>query len=148
MPIYEYRCEACGRRFSVFWRNFSDVKEDRIVCKRCGSDEVNRLVSRVRVVRSEESRMEDLADPSAWGDLDENDPKSMGKFMRKMVDEMGDEAGDLGPEFEEVVDRLESGQDPEEIEKQMPDLLGEDGPMGGGGMGAPGGMELGSDFDT
>jgi putative FmdB family regulatory protein len=148
MPIYEYRCEACGRRFSVFWRNFSDVKEDRIVCKRCGSDEVNRLVSRVRVVRSEESRMEDLADPSAWGDLDENDPKSMGKFMRKMVDEMGDEAGDLGPEFEEVIDRLESGQDPEEIEKQMPDLLGEDGPMGGGGMGAPGGMELGSDFDT
>jgi putative FmdB family regulatory protein len=148
MPIYEYRCEACGRRFSVFWRNFSDVKEDKIVCKRCGSDEVGRLVSKVRVVRSEESRMEDLADPSAWGDLDENDPKSMGKFMRKMVNELGDEAGDLGPEFEEVIDRLESGQDPEEIEKQMPDLLGDEGPMGGGGMGAPGGMELGSDFDV
>ena len=148
MPIYEYRCEACGRRFSVFWRNFSAVKEDKIVCKRCGSDDVDRLVSRVRVVRSEESRMEDLADPSAWGDLDENDPKSMGKFMRKMMNELGDEAGDLGPEFEEVIDRLESGQDPEEIEKQMPDLLGEEGPMGGGGMGAPGGMELGSDFDT
>jgi hypothetical protein len=92
--------------------------------------------------------MEDLADPSAWGDLDENDPKSMGKFMRKMVNELGDEAGDLGPEFEEVIDRLESGQDPEEIEKQMPDLLGDEGPMGGGGMGAPGGMELGSDFDV
>ncbi len=147
MPIYEYRCEACGRRFSVFWRNFSDVKEDKIICKRCGSEEVSRLVSKVRVVRSEESRMEDLADPSAWGDLDENDPKSMGKFMRKMMNELGDEAGDLGPEFEEVIDRLEAGQDPEEIEEQMPDLLGDEGPMGGG-MGAPGGMELGSDFDV
>jgi hypothetical protein len=92
--------------------------------------------------------MEDLGDPSAWGDLDEDDPKSMGKFMRKMMNELGDEAGDLGPEFEEVIDRLESGQDPEEIEKQMPDLLGEEGPMGAGGMGSPGGMELGSDFDT
>jgi putative FmdB family regulatory protein len=144
MPIYEYRCQACGRRFSVFWRSFSDIHEDKVICKRCGSEEVNRLVSRVRMVRSEESRLDDLADPSGWGDFDENDPKSMGKFMRKMMNEVGDEAGDLGPEFEEVVDRLEAGQDPEEIEKDLPDLLGE-GPDGG--MGGPGGLGGGgSDF--
>lgn len=143
MPIYEYRCQECGRRFSVFWRSFSDVQEDKIICKRCGSDDVNRLVSRVRMVRSEESRLDDMADPSAWGDFDENDPKSMGRFMRKMMNEIGDEAGDLGPEFEEVVDRLEAGQDPEEIEKDMPDLLGEGAEGGMGGPGAPGG---GSDF--
>ena len=41
--------------------------------------------------------------------------------MRKMGDEMGE---DLGPEFDEVVGRLESGEDPEAIEKSMPDLLG------------------------
>jgi hypothetical protein len=75
-----------------------------------------------------------MADPSSWGDFDENDPKSMGKFMRKMMSEIGDEAGDLGPEFEEVIDRLEAGQDPEEIEQQMPDLMGDGpGPMPGGG---------------
>jgi hypothetical protein len=51
--------------------------------------------------------------------------------MRKMVNEMGDEAGDLGPEFDEVIDRLEAGQDPEEIEKEIPDLAGDAGPMGG-----------------
>ena len=72
--------------------------------------------------------MDDLADPSEWGDLDENDPRSMGRFMRKMMNEMGDEVDDLGPEFEEVVDRLESGQSPEEIEKEVPDLMeGADG---------------------
>lgn len=145
MPIYEYRCGDCGRRFSVFWRTFSDVNEEKISCKRCGGDQVRRLVSRVRVVRSEDSRLEDMADPGAWGDLDENDPKSMGRFMRKMMSEIGDEAGELGPEFEEVVDRLEAGQDPEEIEKDMPDLMG--GEMGGGPGGAGDDFYTGSDFD-
>ncbi|MGC9356238.1 MAG: FmdB family zinc ribbon protein [Anaerolineae bacterium] len=132
MPIYEYRCLNCRRRFSAFWRTYSAAEEAEPKCTHCGSDRVKRLVSRIRVVRSEESRMEDLADPSAWGDFDENDPKSMGRFMRKMMDEMGDEVGDLGPEFEEVVDRLESGQDPEEIEKEVPDLAEglEGGPAG------------------
>jgi len=142
MPIYEYRCSDCRRRFSVFWRTYTDAEESpEAVCSHCGSTNVHRLVSRVRTVRSEESRMEDLADPSVLGDLDENDPKSMGRFMRKMMNEMGDEAGDLGPEFEEVVDRLESGQDPEDIERDMPDLMDD---MGGGGM--PGGPTPGGDL--
>ena len=131
MPIYEYRCQECRRRFSVFWRSFSAIDEGEVICKHCHSRHVKRLVSRVRVLRSEDSRIEDMADPSAWGDFDENDPKSMGRFMRKMVNEMGDEAGDLGPEFDEVIDRLESGQDPEQIEKEVPDLAGDAGGMGG-----------------
>ncbi|MBN1486726.1 MAG: zinc ribbon domain-containing protein [Anaerolineae bacterium] len=122
MPVYEYRCNACGRRFSLFWRTFATAEEGIPVCKYCKSQNVSRLVSRIRVLRSEESRMEDMADPSSWGDLDENDPKSMGRFMRKMMNEIGDETGDLGSEFEEVVDRLESGQDPEQIEKEVPEL--------------------------
>ncbi len=131
MPIYEYRCQKCRRRFSVFWRSFSAIEEGVVTCKYCQSTDVRRLVSRVRVARSEDSRLEDMADPSAWGDFDENDPKSMGRFMRKMVNEMGDEAGDLGPEFDEVIDRLEAGQDPEQIEKEIPDLAGDAGPTGG-----------------
>lgn len=131
MPIYEYRCQKCRRRFSIFWRSFAAIDESKVVCKYCQHTEVQRLISRVRVVRSEDSRLEDMADPSAWGDFDENDPKSMGRFMRKMVNEMGDEAGDLGPEFDEVIDRLESGQDPEQIEKEVPALLGDAGESGG-----------------
>jgi putative FmdB family regulatory protein len=137
MPIYEYRCQNCQRRFSVFWRTISSTNDDKVICKRCGSHDIVRLVSRVRVLKSEDSRMEDLADPSSWGDFDENDPKSMGRFMRKMMKEMGDEAEDLGPEFEEVVDRLEAGQDPDAIEKDMPDLLGDAGDSG---------VDMGSEF--
>jgi hypothetical protein len=73
----------------------------------------------VSVLRSEESRLENLADPSNIAGLDENDPKSMARWMRKMSSEMGE---DLGPEFDEVVDRLEAGESPEEIEATMPDL--------------------------
>jgi hypothetical protein len=73
----------------------------------------------VAVVRSEESRLDDLADPSMLGDLDENDPKSVARWMRKMSTEVGE---DLPQEFDEVVGRLESGQSPEEIEASMPEL--------------------------
>jgi len=134
MPIYEYGCYDCRKRVSVFWRSFSEAEKGTPRCPRCGGTNLKRLVSRVARVRSEESRLESLADPANLAGLDENDPKSLAKFMTKMSNEMGDEAGDLGPEFHEVVDRLEAGQSPEEIEQELPEL-GE-GLSGGGPGGA------------
>jgi putative FmdB family regulatory protein len=119
MPIYEYRCHDCQRRVSIWWRTFNQAETSTPHCPRCEGKNLTRLVSRVRLVRSEESRLEDLSDPSNFGDLDENDPRSIARFMRKMGDEVGE---DMGPEFDEVVDRLESGQSPEDIEKALPDL--------------------------
>ena len=124
MPIYEYNCQSCRRRVSIWWRTFSEAEAGKAHCPRCGGEELTRLVSRVRMVRSEESRLEDMADPANFGDLDENDPRSIARFMRKMGDEMGE---DLGPEFGEAVDRLEAGESPEDIEKEMPDLGGDMG---------------------
>lgn len=49
----------------------------------------------------------------------ENDPKALGQMMRKLGSETGEA---LPPEFNEVVDRLEAGQSPEEIETALPDL--------------------------
>ena len=54
--------------------------------------------------------------------LDENDPRSLGRFMRRMADEAGE---DVGPEFDEIIGRLERGDDPERIEQEMGDMLGE-----------------------
>jgi putative FmdB family regulatory protein len=127
MPIYEYRCHDCGRRVSLFYRSFA-ASEGRPTCPRCGGTHLARLISRVAVVRSEEGRLDDLSDPSMLDDLDENDPKSLARWMRKMGDEAGEE---MPPEFGEVMDRLESGQSPEEIEDAMPDLA-QDMDMGGG----------------
>ena len=119
MPIYEYRCKSCGRRLSIFWRSLSQAETGSPRCSRCGSADLARLVSRVAVLHSEESRLDSLADPSSLGDLDENDPKSIARWMRKMSRETGE---DLGEEFGEVVDRLEAGESPEDIEEAMPDL--------------------------
>jgi len=96
-------------------------------CKHCNSPNVQRRIGRIRIAKSEESRMESLADPSQLEGL-EDDPKALGRMMRQMSQEMGEDAG---PEMDEVIDRLESGQSPEEIESAIPGLSDEGGGFGG-----------------
>lgn len=69
---------------------------------------MSRLISRVRVLRSEESRLESLADPSKWGGLDENDPGSVARWMKKMGREMGEDVSDA--EIDEMVDEAMTGK--------------------------------------
>ena len=99
MPIYEYRCESCGKI-----SEFLLIKTDEVFtpqCKRCRSKKMTRVLSKVRVIRSEESRMESLADLSKWGDLDEKDPKSMAKMMKRLGKEFGEE---LGEDADQMID--------------------------------------------
>jgi putative FmdB family regulatory protein len=105
MPIYEYECAECHRRTSVLTTRVGE--RVRPVCKHCGCRRLARVMSRFAMPRSEERRLDALADSSALGDLDENDPKSVAKMMRKLGKEMGDEAG---PEFDQAVEELESGK--------------------------------------
>jgi putative FmdB family regulatory protein len=62
MPIYEYSCHDCGRRVSLLWRTFADAEGRQAVCPRCGGTHLKRLISRVAVVRSDDSRLDDLTD--------------------------------------------------------------------------------------
>ena len=119
MPIYEYRCHDCRRRVSILLRSFGAAEKATPQCPRCGSSNLTRLISRVAVLRSEESRLEAMADPSSLGDLDETDPKSIARWMKRMGSELGE---DMGDDLNEVVDRLEAGENPEEIEASLPDL--------------------------
>jgi putative FmdB family regulatory protein len=125
MPTYQYRCLDCQKRFEIFM-TYSEYGTRPVACPHCHSENVQRRIGRVRVAKSEDSRLEDLADPSALAGL-EDDPKALGRMMKRMSNELGEE---LGPEFDEVVDRLEAGQSPEEIEKALPDLAE---PEGAGG---------------
>jgi putative FmdB family regulatory protein len=99
MPIYEYRCEECGRISEFLFLRADEALIPQ--CKRCKSKKMSRVLSRVRVVRSEESRMESLADPSKWGDLDESDPKSMARWMKRMGKEMGEDMEGMEEAMEE-----------------------------------------------
>ena len=107
MPIYEYRCLSCRKRVQILTLRATERIEP--VCSHCGSTKLDRLMSRFALSRSEESRLESLADPGAFSNVDENDPKSVARWMRRMGKELGDEVG--GPEFDEMVDELESGGD-------------------------------------
>jgi putative FmdB family regulatory protein len=99
MPIYEYRCEDCGRV-----SEFLLIKTDEIFipqCKKCKSNKMSRVLSKVRVIRSEENRMESLADPSKWGGLDEKDPKSIAKWAKRMGGELGEDMEGMDEALEE-----------------------------------------------
>jgi putative FmdB family regulatory protein len=134
MPYYSYRCLDCRKRFDIFI-NYSEYGTKLVTCVHCGSTNVQRRINRVRIARSEESRLEDFSNMEDIDGLEE-DPRALGKMMRKMGSEMGEE---MGPEFHEVIDRLESGQSPEDIEASIPGL-GED-PGGMGGMSGLDGMD-------
>src|SRR5579859_6241752 len=110
MPVYEYRCDDCRRRSSLFYMTFSAASEATPTCSHCGSMHVRKLVSIFSSPKSDDARLDDLSDPAAFGDLDENDPKSVARWARKMGKELGE---DLGPEYDEMVDAIERGEDPE-----------------------------------
>jgi len=120
MPTYDFVCNSCNQRFDVFL-TFNEYGKKTVTCTHCGSKDVRRRMTRVRIAKSEESRMDSMADEFSGLEGLENDPQAMGKMMRKMGKEMGEE---VPPEFDEVVNRLESGQSPEEIESSLPDLGG------------------------
>ena len=122
MPTYDFICNNCNQRFDVFL-TFAEYGKKAITCAHCGSKDVRRRMTKVRVAKSEESRMDSMANDFSGFEGLEDDPKAMGQMMRKMGKEMGE---DMPPEFDEVVGRLESGESPEDIEKAIPDLGGAD----------------------
>src|SRR5581483_11506907 len=98
MPTYDFICLDCQQRFDVFL-SYNEYDSKTVTCTNCGSENVRRRMTKVRIAKSEESRIESMVDPSALEGM-ENDPKAMGQMMRKMGKEMGE---DLPPEFDDVV---------------------------------------------
>lgn len=113
MPVYSYVCENCGVRFSRRI-SYQDYGATSVSCPKCGSAQLRRRISRPRMLRGE-GDTSNINDP---GDL-ADDPRAMARMMRQMGEETGE---DLGPEFDEVMGRLEKGQSPEDIERELPDM--------------------------
>jgi putative FmdB family regulatory protein len=118
MPTYDFICNNCRQRFDVFL-TYAEYGVKTVQCAHCQSEDVRRRMTKVRIAKSDESRLESAADDFSGLDGIEENPKALARMMRKMGNEMGEE---LPSEFNEVVDRLEAGQSPEEIESAVPDL--------------------------
>ena len=112
MPIYEYRCPKCGRKWSKIWMKSPEKKDEASLrCRVCGGRSLRRIPSLFSRPKSEEERLESLADPSSLAGLDENDPRSLARLMRKMSEETGEP---LEGEEAEMLERMEAGEMPDE----------------------------------
>jgi putative FmdB family regulatory protein len=107
MPIYEFECRGCHRKTTALVLSRERIGEVR--CRACGSADLEKLYSRFASPKSEEARLEAMADPSAMGDIDENDPKSVARFMKKMGREMGE---DFGEDIDQAVEEDMGGGEP------------------------------------
>ena len=126
MPIYEYRCNNCQRRVEVFVQGFSSPPSP--TCTRCGSKNLDRIFSKfaVRKSKSDKSVYDDiLSDSKLTRGLMHNDPRALAEWSRKMS-RAADE--DVTPETEELMDRMEAGEDISEVMEAIkpPELRGED----------------------
>jgi len=116
MPIYEYRCNTCDKRVSIFQRHIT--ASAAAVCPNCGSADLARLISRFAVVRNEDQMLDSLDDDSLFSGVDENDPRSVAAWARKLQTKMGEE---VEPEFEEMIDRMEAGEMPDDLDQDEGD---------------------------
>lgn len=101
MPIYEYLCADCTGRFQKLVQGFRDPPG--LACPRCQSTNLQRIISSFATIRSEEARIESIANPTNFAGLDENDPRSIADWARRMSKELGDEAGE---DWDELVDQM------------------------------------------
>ncbi|WP_455243761.1 FmdB family zinc ribbon protein [Petrachloros mirabilis] len=92
MPLFEYRCLDCKKRSTILVLSLAHPTPP--VCTHCQGTRLERLLSRFASPKSEEARLASLADPGTLAGLDESDPESMERFMKKMGDEMGEDLGE------------------------------------------------------
>ena len=117
MPAYEFICSHCQKPFEKKL-TFAEYDRVKVTCPNCGSDRVQRRIRRVAVAGGDRAHLETMSDPAALNAL-EDDPRALGKMMREMSSQVGE---DMGGEFNEVVNRLEHGESPDQIEQSLPDL--------------------------
>lgn len=109
MPIYEYRCRKCGELTSVFQKTMSSSTRPR--CKSCGSQQLERAVSRFAYHRSESAVLEGYgAEPQRQEDY--KDPRQIGRWTERKFQEYGVE---MPKEAREMIDAAREGELPEPV---------------------------------
>jgi putative FmdB family regulatory protein len=147
MPIYEFLCAACNRIYS--FHSFTVAPDRRPACPKCGATDLTRVPSRFGVAAKRPAGAAadgaDVDDPkmeremmrlaSELESMDENDPRAMAAAVRRMTEIAGEP---VTPAMEEMIRRLEAGEDPDKVEEEMGDAIDEEmGDVGGGFAGAP-----------
>ncbi len=112
MPIYEYQCNECNRKFSELFLNPGEVK--KVKCKYCRSQNLTKLISSFSVHQTEGSRLANLDTSKPRGDDFYKDSRNIGLWAKKRTRELG---VDLGSKMDEIVERGRTGKILEEYDK-------------------------------
>lgn len=135
MPIYEYYCDRCNVIFNFY---SSRVNTEKIpACPKCDKKELTKQISTFATIGKtkeesdeqfaglDESKMEHAFESlmREAEHINEDDPKQMASLMRKFTSKTGLHLGDS---MEEALSRMEAGEDPEQVEKEMGDALNEE----------------------
>lgn len=138
MPIYEFYCQDCNMIFNFFSKSVNTRKKPK--CPKCKTKTLSRQMSAFAFTgkAKEDGDMDDLpfegpkmekAMQMLAGEaehMNEDDPRQAANLMRKLTDMTGLE---LGPGMQEALQRMEGGEDPEQIEAEMGNLLEEEEPF-------------------
>lgn len=109
MPIYEYRCQNCGRKLSLLVRR---REEAQVSCPHCGSADLKRLFSSFAIRRTDQTVYEDiLSDQRLIRGMEANDPKALVEWNRRMSRGMDTDTA-MEPEHKEMIEQMERGQMP------------------------------------
>ena len=138
MPIYEFYCDTCNTIFNFFSRTVNTTKQP--LCPKCKKERLSRQVSLFAITgqAKEDSDLDDLPlDESKMEQamnmlareadrIDQDDPRQAADLMRKLTDMTGVE---LGPGMQEALERMGQGEDPEQVEAELGDLLETEDPF-------------------
>jgi putative FmdB family regulatory protein len=135
MPIYEYYCDQCNVIFNFYSSRVNTTKVP--ACPKCGKEELAKQISTFATITKgkeesddqlsglDESKMEHAFESlmREAEHVNEDDPKQMASLMRKFTSQTGIH---LGESMEQAISRMEAGEDPEQVEKEMGELLNEE----------------------
>ena len=120
MPVYDYRCNACGRKAALFYKSYKDYDAANAAhthtCPHCGSHDLTRLISRVAIPKPSH-HYDAMSSDEMLSVLEGGDSREVGRMMH----ELGQDEAVGDPAFGEITERLMKGDDPERIEADLGD---------------------------
>jgi len=111
MPIYEYLCESCGKITSALILKPEEERE--VVCEHCQGNQLKRALSKFALHKTEAQRLKEFNPRAPRGESFYKDDRNIGLWAKKRAGELG---ADLGPGFDEVVERARTSKTPEDLE--------------------------------
>lgn len=118
MPVYEYRCNVCGRKASLFYKSYKDYDAANAAhshtCPNCGSHDLKRLISRVAIQKPGRDYA-NMSSQEMLSVMENGDGRELGTMMHQL----GQDQTVSDPAFGEITERLMKGDDPGRIEADL-----------------------------